>query len=173
MVTATHKFEYKYMPIRDLAVKTEEDQKTGKPVVQGVIVDDERHDVTERFWTSMFARYGFNKAFFRFFNHEEVFNRISEVESADRMRLCIERDANGKSRLLGVSSPTKAHAAGGSEQLRHCGGHHEQPLRDERPHRRLRSAQHLSVAHAADLHQRDDRLLEGVPQLPGARQRRG
>jgi hypothetical protein len=108
MVTATHKFEYKYMPIRDLALKTEEDQKTGKPVVQGVIVDDERHDVTERFWTSMFARYGFNKAFFRFFNHEEVFNRISEVESADRMRLCIERDANGKSRLLGVSSPTKA-----------------------------------------------------------------
>ena len=44
-----------------------------------------------------------------YFSHAEVFRRIAEVESRDRMRLCVERDEQtGESRLLAASNPTRA-----------------------------------------------------------------
>jgi hypothetical protein len=100
-------FDYAFMPISDMAVKTIEDPKTGKKVVESVLVRDEELQPTERFWTSLYSRYGFNSAFFKYFDHAEVFNRISVVENNDRMRVCIERDHDGRGTLLGVSNPTK------------------------------------------------------------------
>jgi hypothetical protein len=62
---------------------------------------------TERFWHSLYARFGFSGSLFRYFRHHEVFERIAQAET-DRLRLCVERDqAGGTSRLLAVSSPTK------------------------------------------------------------------
>lgn len=105
------KFDYVYVPVNDLQVTTSEDPKTGKPVVDHILVQDEPLQDSQRFWTSLFARYGFNKAFFKYFDYPEVFNRISEVEANDRMRLCIERgeDENGAptNRLMAVSNPQK------------------------------------------------------------------
>lgn len=100
-------FEYKYMGINDLQVNTVTCQKTGKQTVMNIEVDGEKVQDTERFWLSLFARYGFNNAFFKYFDHCEVFNRISERESNDRMRLCIERPNGENPRLLAVSNPTK------------------------------------------------------------------
>jgi len=80
-------------------------------VVKHILVQDEPVQDSGRFWTSLFSRYGFNKAFFKYFDYPEVFNRISSVESNDRMRLCIERGKtrHGKpvNRLMAVSNPTK------------------------------------------------------------------
>lgn len=105
------KFDYVYAPVNDLQVVTEEDQKTGKPVVKHILVQDEPIQDSSRFWSSLFSRYGFNKAFFKYFEYPEVFNRISSVESNDRMRLCIERGKNRHgqpvNRLMAVSNPTK------------------------------------------------------------------
>lgn len=105
------KFDYCYVPVNDLRVVTVEDQKTGKQVVDHLLVHDEPIKDSKRFWTSLFARYGFNSAFFKYFDHAEVFQRISDVESNDRMRICIERhvDEAGSptSRLMAVSNPTK------------------------------------------------------------------
>lgn len=106
-----HKFDYVYAPVNDLVVETSEDPKTGKPKVDHILVQGEPLLDSGRFWTSLFARYGFNKAFFKYFDYPEVFSRISEVEANDRMRLCVERgeDENGApvNRLLAVSNPTK------------------------------------------------------------------
>ena len=99
-------FDYTFVPISDLEVQTVEDQKTGKRKVSHVVVQGEAIKPTDRFWTSLFARYGFNNAFFKYFDHQEVFNRISERESSDRMRICIER-GDKESRLLAVSNPNK------------------------------------------------------------------
>jgi len=100
-------FDYTFMPISDLKVETTEDPKTGRKRVEKVIVQDEPLKPTERFWTSLYSRYGFNSAFMKYFEHEEVFDRISKIESNDRMRLCIERDSAGNGTLLGVSNPSK------------------------------------------------------------------
>ena len=111
MVTTVDRFDYVYVPVNDLQVITKEDAKTGKQVVDHVLVQDEPIKDSGRFWTSLFARYGFNKAFFKYFEHAEVFNRISTIEANDRMRLCIERGTNGNgqavSHLMAVSNPTK------------------------------------------------------------------
>lgn len=108
MVSDNKRFEYAYSSVGDLVVQTETESKSGKRVASDILVRDEPLKPTERFWTSLYARYGFNKSFFRYFDHGEVFQRISDVESQDRIRLCIERDADGgKNRLLAVSNPTK------------------------------------------------------------------
>ena len=101
-------FDYKFVSVGDLAVTTETNKNTGRSRVSKVKVQDEDLQPTDRFWTSLYARYGFNSAFFKYFDHAEVFTRISEREKNDRMRVCVERADDGTNRLLAVSAPTKA-----------------------------------------------------------------
>lgn len=105
-------FTYDLAAINDLVVQTKVNPKTGKNVVDHVLVKGEPLKPSNRFWTSMFARFGFNKQFFKYFDHAEVFNRIAETESSDRVRICVERgeDVNGKpvNRLLAATNPKNA-----------------------------------------------------------------
>lgn len=110
--TADVSFDYEILPIRDLQVTTEVNKKNGRQEVTSVTVAGQNLAPTDRFWTSLFARYGFNKSIFNFYNHAEVFSRISDRMSNDRMRLCIQRGGNTSSRnpdgtLLAVSNPAK------------------------------------------------------------------
>lgn len=100
-------FDYSFLPVNELRVTTRENQKTGRLEVDRVLIKDEQLDHSDRFWVSLFSRYGFNKAFFKYFDHKEVFDRISEIEANDRMRVCIERDSGGNGTVLGVSNPSK------------------------------------------------------------------
>ena len=106
-------FDYEFLPINDLTIETTYD-KNGRPYCSSVIANDEPLLPSQRFWTSLFARYGFNKSIFTYFTHAEVFQRVSEggfdgqAKASDRMRLCIERrqtDGGVISTLMGVSSP--------------------------------------------------------------------
>ena len=87
-------FEYGVTTIGELQVETKvaEDKRHRRRPVTQVLIDEEPFKPTERFWTSLYIRYGFSKSFFNYFSHEEVFSRISEVSPNDRMRYCIERD---------------------------------------------------------------------------------
>jgi len=89
-------------------VEHEEDAKTGRKTVTGVVVKDEKHKPSDRFWTSLFARFGISQSIFKYYGHDEVFERIAEMEQNDRLRVCIERDAEtGDSTVQAVSLPTK------------------------------------------------------------------
>lgn len=108
---STTKFDYTMLAVSDLKVETSENAKTGRVTVDNVIVQDEPIKPSGRFWTSLYARYGFNGSIFKYFTHAEVFERIAEKEANDRMRLCIERTDNGSgtpvNRLLAVSNPNR------------------------------------------------------------------
>lgn len=107
-MVAGKQIDYTFATVGDLAVKTITDPKSGRPVVDQVLVHDEPIKSTDRFWQSLYSRFGFGSNIFKFFGHEEVFQRISTVEPRDRLRLCIERDAeSGESRLLACSNPAK------------------------------------------------------------------
>ena len=109
MVMSNKRFDYTLASVGDLAVRTTTDPKSGRRTASEVLVNDEPIKPTERFWTSLYARFGCNKSLFKYFDYGEVFQRISDVESQDRIRLCIERDsAKGENRLLAVSNPTRA-----------------------------------------------------------------
>jgi hypothetical protein len=107
MVDSGKRIDYCFSAVNELVVQTTQDKRTGQPVVSAVLVGGEPLIPTERFWTSLYAKFGFNGSIFRYFRHQEVLERIAQTET-DRLRLCIERDqAGGKNRLLAVSSPGK------------------------------------------------------------------
>jgi hypothetical protein len=100
-------FEYGVARVKDLAVYT-----TGvpgkRPEVSAVELNGRRLEPTKRFWHSLHLRFGFTGNIFRYFSHQEVFERISQVAPNDRVRYCIEHDGLGHARLLGVCAPTAA-----------------------------------------------------------------
>ncbi len=100
-------FEYGQARIRDIVVETWVDGQ-GKTNVRNVQIDGRPLEPTPRFWNSLHVRFGFTQNIFRYFRHDEVFERISQVSPNDRLRWCIERDDRGRERLLGVSNPTAA-----------------------------------------------------------------
>jgi hypothetical protein len=52
-------------------------------------------------------RFGFGDNVFRYFDHCEVFDRISTRNADDRVRWCIAHGQNGEEKLLAVSSPKR------------------------------------------------------------------
>lgn len=111
-------FEYKAVPLKKIQVeltdvneltksKSEADQGGaylhGGKAIKSVIIDDEPIVPTSRFWNSLYARYGLNKSFFKYFSHSEVFERIVDKEAESTVRVTIERDKSGDARLLSAT----------------------------------------------------------------------
>lgn len=82
-------FNYRNVSLKDLIVRAEV-QKTGKHKISAVSLDGEDVQPSQRFWTSIFAKYGFNNQFFRYFDYGEVFNRIADRNGSDKVRVCVE-----------------------------------------------------------------------------------
>jgi hypothetical protein len=101
------RFDYGYATIKDLGVHTAKD-KTGRTQVKQVLIAGTPVRPSVRFWTSLQVRFGFSANIFKFFRHDEVFQRISEVASNDRIRWCVERDEDGKGTALAVTNPGSA-----------------------------------------------------------------
>lgn len=100
-------FEYGAARIKDFAVHTT--AVPGKrPEVSAVELAGRKLVPTKRFWHSLHLRFGFTRNIFRYFSHQEVFERISQVAANDRVQYCIEQQGEGHARLLGVCAPTAA-----------------------------------------------------------------
>jgi hypothetical protein len=105
-MTMTRRFEYGTIRIKDVQVRTAVDQ-AGKAVVREVLLDGRAVRPSNRFWTSLHVRFGFTANIFRYFSHQEVFGRISEVAPNDSLRWCLEADPEGDGgRLLAVTNPS-------------------------------------------------------------------
>jgi hypothetical protein len=103
----TRQFQYGETCIKDFQVHSTIDQK-GKVVADKVALGGEVLKASNRFWQSLHMRYGFTSNIFRYFSHEEVFNRINEVNPRDRVRYCIEYDDKNNGTLLAITSPKNA-----------------------------------------------------------------
>jgi hypothetical protein len=100
-------FEYGTGTLKDLAIGTTVD-KHGKKSVHNVLIKGEPVRPSQRFWTSLQMRFAFSGNIFKFFTHEEVFNRISSVATNDRVSWCIERGEDGKGTALAITNPKAA-----------------------------------------------------------------
>lgn len=116
-------FHYGLTCVRDLRAVTRV-TPAGKTVVVGMEVRGERMDDSKRFWTSFFTRFGISDNVFKYFDHHEVFERISDRARDDTLRYCVERNADGRSKLLAVSSPSRpaVHPDQFLELIRRYGG---------------------------------------------------
>ena len=100
-------FDYGYANICDFHVEATRETSTGRSIPQAVLVGDREVAPTRRFWKSLFMRFGIGDNVFRYFDHAEVFERISRRNAADRVRYCIATDAQGDGRLLAISNPKR------------------------------------------------------------------
>lgn len=100
-------FEYGTANVKSFTVHGERNDRNGRTQVKGVEVAGRVAAPTSRFWKSLFMRFGFCDSVFRYFDHAEVFNRISQRNPDDQVRYCIATDAKGESRLLAASSPKR------------------------------------------------------------------
>lgn len=108
-------FDYKHLAVDEMRAVTRKSEKTGKDELRHMEIDGEPLAPSKRFWHSLFSRFSFGSSIFRYFDHEEVFDRIKERGSDSKLRLCVERPEEGEEpsssygglggRLVGVSSP--------------------------------------------------------------------
>lgn len=105
--TPTPAFDYKIVNISNLEVTMNKAEGKRPATVANIILDGEPLVPSGRFWESLYANYGLNKGFFKFFSHNEVFRRISERAKDSRVRLCIDRTAASSPILLAVSNVKK------------------------------------------------------------------
>ncbi len=103
----SRQFEYGHSRIRDLRVVTAVNAK-GQTEVKSLLLDGESVRPSGRFWNSLHLRFGFTSNIFRYFRHDEVFQRISEVAPNDQFRWCLQRDSGGEGTLLAVTNPGSA-----------------------------------------------------------------
>lgn len=107
---ANKSFEYGFARVRNFSVNADR-LKTDKSKGQKVTVKDVEVNgrpclPSKRFWTSIQCRFGFSSNVFRYFDHKEVFDRISEKSPNDQVRYCIEHDSEKDTdTLLAVTNP--------------------------------------------------------------------
>jgi hypothetical protein len=99
--------EYPIVPLGELRVVPQAVEHGRRPIVS-IHARGEVFQPAQRFWQSLFLRFGISDNIFRYFGHDEVFARIVERSPDDRLRLCIERTASPIGRLLAVSSPKRS-----------------------------------------------------------------
>ncbi len=103
-------FTYGVARVKDFAVhattSVNAKSKAPKRTVSTVEVDGLECRASKRFWTSIQCRFGFSANMFRYFDHKEVFDRVSVTSPNDRVRYCVEKDnVTGKRTLLAVTNP--------------------------------------------------------------------
>ena len=105
-------FEYGTCRLSDLQVPRAEessDKPTSAKFTKTLTLRDRPVTPSKRFWNSLQVRFGFTHNIFRYFSHEEVFQRISQKAPNDEVRYCLElKDDGGTPKLLGVSNPQAA-----------------------------------------------------------------
>ncbi len=85
------KFDYMTCKVKDVTAHATPGKGGGKPYVHRLSINGEDLAPTQRFWNSLYIRFGFSSNIFRYFSHLEVFNRISEVAPGDEIAVCVER----------------------------------------------------------------------------------
>lgn len=106
-MTAT--FEYGTCRLRDLQVPPADDapdRVNGVRFTNTLTLKDRPVKTSKRFWNSLQMRFGFTHNIFRYFSHEEVFRRISAKAPDDKVRYCLETQADSPTAtILAVSNP--------------------------------------------------------------------
>lgn len=76
-----------------------------RPLQASIKVAGRQFRTTPRFWTSFMAKFGFSDSMFRYFGHQEVFDRICEKKPDAELRFCVDPVSET---ALAVSNPAKA-----------------------------------------------------------------
>jgi hypothetical protein len=96
---AIPELQYKILPLAKIQV---ESTNAKQPLAAKVRVANKWYDTTGRFWTSFFAKFGISDSIFKYYSHQEVFDRIVHVKDDVELRFCMD-----DKRALAISNPKK------------------------------------------------------------------
>jgi hypothetical protein len=102
-------FRYGLARIKDIQAQVAKEEKTGKERIKSLTIGDYEVSPSKRFWLSLQTRFAFSTNIFRYFDHREVFDRVSARAKDDQIRYCIEMPNEGSTarpQLLGVTNPS-------------------------------------------------------------------
>ncbi len=98
-------FEYGVSRLRDIKVCAGVN-KAGHTAVDHLTLNDRPVKPSNRFWLSLQCRFGFTQNIFKYFGHEEVFDRISKKAPNDELRWCVENSESAvMPTMLAVTNP--------------------------------------------------------------------
>ena len=97
--TTIPELQYKILPLEGIQVQNTADNK---PLACKLRVQNKWYATSRRFWTSFFARFGFSDSIFKYYTHQEVFDRICERKPDTKLRFCLD-----DRRALAISNPNK------------------------------------------------------------------
>lgn len=101
-------FEYGINKVKNIRVECSKAVTKKKNVVSKIIINDQHEVVaTKRFWKSLHQRFRFSPNIYKYFSHEEVFERITERASNADCRWCIERVDGQKPKVLALTNPNQ------------------------------------------------------------------
>ena len=104
----TTTFEYGTTRLRDVKINTRANS-LGRNEVLSLELGGEVVEPSNRFWHSLRIRFGFTPNIFKYFDHAEVFTRISQRSNDDQLNYCVEHDPQAKQpTLLAVTNPKMA-----------------------------------------------------------------
>lgn len=103
----TYQFAYGTASVADFhAASSDSEAKTKR--ASTIEVHGEELVPTQRFFRSFFQRFRVSDSVFRYFDHDEVFQRVAAENSNDTVQYCVERSDSGTQRLLALTSPHRA-----------------------------------------------------------------
>jgi hypothetical protein len=102
--------EYDVHSMRDIKAEISTDQKTGKKKIESVTIGGRPVRTSQRFWNSLYSKFGFSGSFFNYFSPAEVFERVADKRPDERLRITFQNEPEAPmSSVLAVSNPSKAH----------------------------------------------------------------
>src|SRR5689334_4715465 len=96
-------FEYTTAALGDLRFGSGSKSASGKVKVDTLSLDGRELRPSSRFWRSFFTRFGLNDSVFRYFEPNEVLERVAERNEDEVLRICIESRDDDEV-LLGVTA---------------------------------------------------------------------
>jgi hypothetical protein len=107
-------FAYKTFSIKDFEVHAEKSEN-GKLEVKDIAIPGYANcDPSQRFWDSICSKFGFGPSIFRYFPHQEVFQRITATVPNSKVRVTVQTTPSDnedpktfKPVLFGISNPDK------------------------------------------------------------------
>src|SRR5271157_191106 len=91
--------QYKILPLAKVQIENTNEKR---PLACKVRVANKWYATSQRFWTSFFARFGISDSIFKYYEHQEVFDRICKVKEETELRFCTDGE-----RALAISNPNK------------------------------------------------------------------
>jgi hypothetical protein len=102
------KIDYRVIDLRSVSLEMGREKPNAKRKIISANIDGQVVNPTDRFTGSLSSLYGFSENIFKYFDPDEVIERIIDRGAGDKIRVSIQENVDGSHTVLGASKPSKS-----------------------------------------------------------------